>query len=278
MTFEIESLEPFGVLVTPGRSGQEVHRLDLDVLRGLVETHHLLVLRGFDAFPHVDAFVAYGERWGDISMWPFGKVLELVEHPAPEDHIFDHRDVPLHWDGMYRPQVPELQMFWCVRAPEADQGGRTTFSNTRLALERLAPDLRSAWEGIEGVYERRMAFYDSQTIAPLITRHPTRGYPVIRYAEPPQEGDTGFINHPAIALRGLDDDSAAEVHRVLQGVLHDPACLHAHAWRTGDVVVADNHTLLHGREAFVSGAPRHLRRLHILGTPPLENPHLVSHA
>ncbi|MGH3312603.1 MAG: hypothetical protein ACRDP3_18815 [Streptomyces sp.] len=40
------------------------------------------------------------------------------------------------------------------------------------------------------------------------------------------------------------------------------------------VVIADNYTLLHGREAFTSRAPRHLRRVHVLGEPALENPAL----
>ncbi|MCB0417979.1 MAG: TauD/TfdA family dioxygenase, partial [Bdellovibrionales bacterium] len=56
-----------------------------------------------------------------------------------------------------------------------------------------------------------------------------------------------------------------------------PANFYAHEWKTGDVVLSDNHTLLHGREAFVSGSPRHLRRVHVLGKPALKNPHLEFH-
>jgi alpha-ketoglutarate-dependent taurine dioxygenase len=60
----------------------------------------------------------------------------------------------------------------------------------------------------------------------------------------------------------------------LRKTLYNPHHLYAHAWQTGDVVIADNYTLLHGREAFTSGASRHLRRVHILGDPPLHNPAL----
>jgi len=38
----------------------------------------------------------------------------------------------------------------------------------------------------------------------------------------------------------------------------------AHHWRTGDIVIADNHALLHGRRAFKQDAKRHLRRVNIL--------------
>jgi L-tyrosine isonitrile desaturase/decarboxylase len=40
-------------------------------------------------------------------------------------------------------------------------------------------------------------------------------------------------------------------------------------------VIADNYTLLHGRTAFTVKVPRHLRRVHVLGDPPLDNPALV---
>jgi alpha-ketoglutarate-dependent taurine dioxygenase len=278
MALRISPLGPFGVLVEPDRPGADLGQVDLEALRALVRDEHLVALRGFRTFDTAEAFVAYCERWGAISVWPFGKVLELVEQPQPEDHIFDHRHVPLHWDGMYRPQVPELQVFHCVSAPGDGQGGRTTFSNTRGALARASAATREAWAGVEGVYARRMAFYDSRTVAPIVTAHPTRGYPVIRYCEPPDAADPDFVNHPDITLRGVAEAEAAGLHQSLRAALHDPACLYAHAWRTGDVVVADNHTLLHGREAFTSGAPRHLRRVHVLGEVPLANPHLVTHA
>lgn len=278
MTLRIQPLSPFGILLEPDVPGMRAEQVDMAFLRALLRDESLVILRGFETFATADAFSAYGERWGEISVWPFGKVLEIVEHAHPEDHIFDHRHVPLHWDGMYRPQVPELQIFHCVSAPGDEQGGRTTFSNTRRALERASAADRMLWETVEGVYERRMSFYDSKTVAPLVTRHPTHGFPVIRYCEPPHPDDTGFINHPAIALRGVTPPDEQAVHASLRAALYDPACLVSHAWQTGDLVIADNHTLLHGREAFTRGAARHLRRLHILGETPLANPHLVFHA
>lgn len=45
-------------------------------------------------------------------------------------------------------------------------------------------------------------------------------------------------------------------------------------WQAGDVVIADNYTLLHGREPYLSRCGRHLRRVHVLDDPPLMNPAL----
>lgn len=278
MSFEVSKMKPFGVMVEPRHKGSFVGDLPVGQLRELARQHHLVLLRGFSTFTTADTFADYCARWGEISIWPFGKVLELVERENPEDHIFDNNYVPLHWDGMYRKQVPEFQMFHCVSAPQGDQGGRTTFSNTTIALAKAAPGIRAIWGNVTGVYHRKMEYYDSQTIAPIIASHPVKGFPVIRYNEPPREGDKNFINHPTLAFNGVSGDEAVAFHGSLCDALYAPESFYAHSWQTGDIVVSDNYTLLHGREAFTSGSPRHLRRVHVLGEPPLDNPHLVSHA
>jgi alpha-ketoglutarate-dependent taurine dioxygenase len=270
-------LEPFGVLLEATGPHDGLRDLSVDWCRELVRREHLVVARGFRTFEGPEEFSAYCERWGQISIWPFGKVLELVEQENPEDHIFDHSYVPLHWDGMYRPQVPEFQMFHCVRAPLHGQGGRTTFSNTVLALEQAPASIRSLWDRVTGHYQRKMEYYDSKTVSPVVTSHPRRGFAVIRYNEPPLEENGHFVNHPTLEFTGLPAADLSEFHRSLTAALHAPSCLYAHEWQGGDVVVADNYTLLHGREAFATRAPRHLRRVHVLGDPPLTNPGLVSH-
>lgn len=277
MTTDLTHMRPFGLLLQPRFTGHTLRDLPVDELREFVRKHHLMVLRGFSNFDSAGAFADYCRQWGEISVWPFGEVLELVEQAKPADHIFDNNYVPLHWDGMYRPQVPEFQMFHCVNAPRGGEGGRTTFSNTVIALERAQRSRRALWNKVTGTYHRKMEFYDSKTVAPLIAMHPVRGFPVIRYGEPPRKDDEGFINHPALAFSGFPEDEGA-LHSSLREALYAPECLYAHEWVAGDVVISDNYTLLHGREAFTSGAARHLRRVHVLGDPPLRNPHLVSHA
>ncbi|WP_155636257.1 TauD/TfdA dioxygenase family protein [Burkholderia stagnalis] len=278
VNYETTQVTPFGVMVRPASGRADVRELPTERMRELVRQHHLLVLRGFETFDGAEAFEAYCGGWGEISVWPFGKTLELIEHEKPDDHIFDNNYVPLHWDGMYRQQVPEFQLFHCVSAPEAEQGGRTTFSNTKALLERAAPQARALWSKVTGIYHRKMAFYDSKTIAPIVTTHPVSGFPVVRYNEPSVEGDESFVNRPALAFTGIAEADIGDFHRSLRAALYAPENFYAHAWQTGDVVISDNYTLLHGREGFTSGAPRHLRRVHVLGNPPLDNPHLVAYA
>ncbi len=277
MKFKQTAVNPFGVLVEPVVSAGDVRDLEVEPLRELLWSERLVVLRGFQTFSNADEFSKYCERWGEISEWPFGKVLELVERNNPEDHIFDNNYVPLHWDGMYRPQVPEFQIFHCVRAPRAGQGGRTTFSNTVLALENTSPETRKIWEKTTGTYQRKMEFYDSKTVSPVIDRHPLRGFSVIRYNEPPRAGFGKFLNPPTLEFGGLNTDEQSKFHESIREALYSPNCFYAHEWQEGDIVIADNFSLLHGRESFETRAPRHLRRVHVLSNPPLDNPRLVSH-
>lgn len=268
-------LAAFGALVEARSPGERVQDLPVDELRRLVREHHLLLLRGFTTFADAEELTSYCGRWGEIGMWPFGAVLELVEHDAPDDHIFDHRHVPLHWDGMYRPQVPEFQLFHCVSSPGEDEGGGTVFSDTAGVLRDAGPAERELWERVSGTYRRKTEFYDSLAVSPVVTAHPDTGEAVIRYNEP-VAADDEFINHPDLEFTGVPEERLREFHDTLQRALRAPGHLYTHKWRTGDLVVADNYTLLHGREAFTSHAPRHLRRVHVLGQPPLENPALRS--
>ncbi len=277
IAYKIKPMKPFGVLISPQKDSAPVRDLPINELRDLTRQHSLILVRGFSAFSTVDTFANYCDQWGEVSIWPFGKILELTEKKNPQDHIFDNNYVPLHWDGMYRQQVPEFQIFQCVAAPDSDQGGCTTFSNTTEALFFATDDMRELWNKTTGVYHRKMEFYDSKTIAPIITKHPVNGRPVIRYNEPPKDGDKNFVNHPDIEFRGLTSSELTELHQSLRKALYNPQNFYAHTWQTNDVIIADNYALLHGRDAFTTGASRHLRRAHILGEPPLENPHLVSY-
>ncbi|MFM0069011.1 TauD/TfdA dioxygenase family protein [Paraburkholderia aspalathi] len=268
----------FGVSVKPRRAHLHVGELSVEWLRALVRSEQLVVLRGFDSFDDAGSMSRYCSTFGEIMMWPFGAVLELIEHLNPRDHIFASSYVPLHWDGMYLETVPEFQMFHCVHAPGETEGGRTTFSSTTEALRIATPEAQALWGRARGRYGRTVELYSNTVDAPILERHPRREFPVLRFCEPPIENDSTFINPSIHVFGGIGENEQKELLRSLRHVLYDHRVHYAHRWQAGDVVLADNFTLLHGRERFVSQANRHLRRVHIHGEPPLFNPHLLSGA
>ena len=252
MNFNLTYLSPFGALLEPKSTNTRVSELDVENLRTLFGKHELIVLRGFTSFENAQDFSEYCALWGEVSLWPFGSVLELIEQETPEDHIFDNSYMPLHWDGMYRPQIPEYQIFHCVKAPLAGQGGRTVFSNTILALQSASAEIKVCWSRVTASYQRKMEFYKSKTVSPIITQ-------------------------PDLEFTGISPEHLAAFHQTLEQALYSPDNFYAHEWQTGDLVIADNFSLLHGREAFISKSPRHLQRVHVLSDPPFNNPGLESY-
>ncbi len=277
MDYKVTYIKPFGVLLEPMSNNTHVRDLNIENLRELFWQQQLVLLRGFNTFQNTDDFSNYCEQWGEVSIWPFGKVLELIEQENPKDHIFDNKYVPLHWDGMYRPQVPEYQIFHCVKAPLSGQGGRTTFSNTLLALKHASSEEKDLWNKVTGIYKRKMEFYDSKTVSPIITRHPRKNVSVIRYNEPPSREKAHFVNPPDLEFTGVNREELEHFHQSLEKALYCPNNFYAHQWQTGDIVIADNFSLLHGREAFIPKSSRHIQRVHVLSNPPFDNPGLESY-
>ncbi|MCP3797664.1 TauD/TfdA family dioxygenase [Allokutzneria sp. A3M-2-11 16] len=270
-----QKIGSFGVLVQAGAPGTNPTTLAPEALLALAREHHILVLRGFRDFTNAEDLTAWCGTLGEVMMWPFGAVLELVETDAPTDHIFDHSYVPLHWDGMYKPMIPEFQVFQCVSAPGAGNGGRTTFSDSSAVLASADPATVERWRDITVTYRiQNKVHYGGKAVSPLVVPHPTTGVPTMRYNEPPLADDSAFLNRPSHSFDGVASEDVHALLEELQKALYDPRHYYAHNWVDGDLVITDNYTLLHGREAFTHRAPRHLRRVHVLGDPPFRNPAL----
>jgi L-tyrosine isonitrile desaturase/decarboxylase len=46
--------------------------------------------------------------------------------------------------------------------------------------------------------------------------------------------------------------------------IYNPRYCYEHAWEQGDILIADNHALIHGRHALTRDCPRHLRRIQLI--------------
>lgn len=270
----VEPLVPFGALVRPNSAGEDLTAVPVSTVRELAREHHLVLLRGFRTPETADDLARYAESWGRLYVWPFGTVLDLIEHDQPTDHIFDSSRVTYHWDGMFVEVIPEFQIFQCVIAPT---GGRTIFADTTRVLAGAAPETRSTWERLELRYGiKKLVHYGGEVASPVVVPHPDREFPTMRYLEPVLP-DEHYVNRPDVRFpRDMSAEKIAEITDTLRTALYHPEHMYAHEWRAGDVVVSDNYTNLHGREAYTTHCGRHLRRVHVLGDPPFSNPALPN--
>jgi alpha-ketoglutarate-dependent taurine dioxygenase len=265
---EVVAMQPFGLLVVAREQGQPIESLPPGWFKDQVREHRLLLLRGFAPFPTAESLSEYCTTWGPLMQWSFGSVLELVEHASPTDQVFDCNCVPFHWDGMYAKQLPAYQFFHCINAIDAADGGRTIFCDSSRVWADVDPETRARWQNISVTYTLpAKAHYGGQLTAPLVCAHPGDGPTVLRFNEPSPAG-APLLNPPSLSFDGLSPDAVDAFIEELRALLYSPRYMYAHAWQTGDTVVADNYVLLHGRTAFTSRAPRHIRRVQILEDPP----------
>lgn len=270
----VQLVSPFGLMIRPRAATAEITEVPVPLARDLVRECHLVIFRGFEPMPDPEHLARYAASWGEVLSWPFGQVLDLVEHERPADHVFDNTQVSLHWDGMFVDQIPEFQIFQCINTADCGRGGRTIFCDTTRVLDHADAATHQLWQSLNLSYRvAKESHYGGTTMSALVVKHPTRGFPTMRYLER-VGAHINYVNRPQITFHDVPDEHVPGIEQTLRDALYDPRHCYAHEWRTGDVVVADNYTLLHGRERYASGCGRHLRRVHVLGDPPLLNPGL----
>ena len=257
------AIAPFGLLVEASSPGADVRSIPIATLRQWVLADSVVVLRGFSPLSN-DEMIAYAQAWGEILTWDFGAVLDLRVHETPQNYLFTHGNVPFHWDGAFARAVPSFQLFQCRKAPPAGAGGETLFMHTTRVWQRATPEQRSAWGEVEITYStQKVAHYGGKVTARLLARHPHTSATTLRFAEELND-ESVKLNPLFLDIRGVPEDERERFLADLRRALYDPHVCYAHAWRDGDLLLADNHALLHGRNPFRVDAPRHLQRIHII--------------
>jgi alpha-ketoglutarate-dependent taurine dioxygenase len=253
-SWRISLLYPFGLLATTN-PGADIYAVPAPVLRAWAAEHRLVVLRGF-ALLEGEELPAFCETLGEVIAWDLNR--EEDRHPArrEEKHLLaPEQAVPLHWDGMFAEQTPSFTLFHCDAAPAEGEGSEAIFCDTTRMLRQAKSEERALFEQVEIAYREDEG---GGIIAPLVVPHPVTEEATLRFAEP-VPGDNGV----ALTLRGIGEDAAEAFIEQLRSRLLAPDVGYAHAWKTGDMILADNHALLHGRRALRSGARRSVRRVSV---------------
>jgi alpha-ketoglutarate-dependent taurine dioxygenase len=241
----------------------DIRGIPISTLRQWTLTHSVVVLRGFSPLPR-EEMIAYARSWGEILTWNFGEVLDLVVHEKPQNYLFTPGNVPFHWDGAFARVVPSFQFFQCRKAPAPGAGGETLFSQTTRAWQLASPAQQEVWAKVEITYTTdKVAHYGGKVTVPLLSRHPQTSAPTLRFAEELND-ESVKLNPLFLDIAGLPPEEHPRFLEELRQLLYDPTVCYAHAWRDGDLLLADNHALLHGRNPFKADTPRHLQRIHII--------------
>ena len=252
----LTTMAPFGAVLNAAEPQSDLHLLQVSELKQLVEEHRVVILRGFAPLGG-DYFPEFCRRFGELQEWDFGVVNHLRVDPQAENYLYTNGAVPFHWDGAFAGQIPHYITFHCDTAPAA--GGETLFCDGMRLLKAAPAKVVNQWRRIEITYTtEKVVHYGGSFTSALITKHPENGKEVLRFAEPVFD-----LNPVQLKFDGLSDFSEAEFLADMRERLRDEAVCYAHPWRSGDLVIADNYVLLHGRREFAAGGKRQIRRVNV---------------
>lgn len=243
----------------PVSPGTVLSKIPTSHLKQWIDEHRLVVCKGFAPLDGA-ALPDFCRSLGELLEWEFGAVNDLRVDPETKNYLYTNRAVPFHWDGAFLPRSPHYIFFHCDAAPDALSGGETLFCDTVRLLKQTPGNVQELWEQVVITYTtEKIVHYGGTFSSPLLTSHPTLGFRVLRYAEPVDD-----LNPVQLTIEGINKDQQPAFIEDMHQRLNNEDCCYAYRWESGDVVIADNFALLHGRRAFADQTTRHIRRVNIL--------------
>jgi alpha-ketoglutarate-dependent taurine dioxygenase len=257
--WSLEQLKPFGLLVTSQQAHGDLQTIPIPDLKKWVDDHRVIILRRFASLAGAQ-LPDFCLRLGEILEWDFGAVNDLRVRPDARNYLYTNREVPFHWDGAFAGRIPHYIFFSCDLAPAPRSGGETLFCDTTRLLAQAPLEQRERWQHTTITYTtEKVVHYGGTFTSPMISKHPITREQVLRFAEPVLD-----LNPVELEINGIPEQSQAEfLTDMHERLLSDDVC-YRHQWQIGDVVIADNYVLLHGRTKFEQNAERKIRRVNIL--------------
>lgn len=254
----------FPLVLQAEAPGESILSLSASRVEALLAEHQLVVFRGYSLLEDQD-YVRFGRQFGSLLAWEFGEILDLGIRADPENHIFSAGRVELHWDGAFVEKRPHYNLFQCLTGCDEAAGGETLFVNTPRVFQTADSAERALWAGVMIRYStEKKAHYGGTFTEGLLSKNPHTGKDVIRFIEAFNE-DNEALNPMEVKVNGYSDAESERFLRDFTRRLYRDDVMYRHHWRSGDFLMADNCTLLHGRSRFVDpSAKRHIKRINIL--------------
>ncbi len=170
-----------------------------------------------------------------------------------------------HTDMSYLENPPTASILYAREIP--DQGGNTSFANMHAALEAMPKELRRRLEGKSVIHDsaytsvgelRKGATIVADVsdvrgaVHAAIRKHPESGRPVLYMG---RRLNASFIDLPTQQSERLLDEVWA--------FCTQPEFAYEHVWTVGDLVIWDNRSVIHRRDAFDNGERRIMWRTQV---------------
>ena len=208
--------------------------------------HGFFVLRGVPTTPGMLRTV--GQRLGNIIPTNFGEIFDVVTEVDPTDLAYTPMHLNAHSDGPYRKPVPGIQMLHCL-VNDTD-GGISTLVDGFGASQELAeadPDAYRALTEVDVDFRYDMVSDVVVNRTRILELDAAGCFKQIRFSH---RLDYVAAAEPEVL------DAFYRGRRWLRDRMNNPTNQVSFLLEPGDVMVMDNHRLLHGRTAFSATAGR----------------------
>ena len=277
MNFKVTPLGTLGAEI----KGMELARAaarDIEEIKKAWYRHDVLVFRNQRLTD--DDLLRFSRHFGALDSPPNQGAGRKSPPGYPEvyvvSNVLDEQGEPIgalgdgeaawHTDMSYAPQPPDASMLYSLEIPA--QGGDTSFCSMKAALAKMPAALIARIRNLDikhdgtydsGGYLRKgvTASKDPRrsvgTPHPAIIEHPMSGQPAL------------YLGRRLNAyIMGLE---LAESERLLDEIWsYVETAVYRHRWAVGDLVLWDNRTTMHRRDAFDPRARRIMHRTQIKGS------------
>jgi taurine dioxygenase len=273
-------VEPLGVI------GAEVRGVDLarvtkaqvDAIKRAWYRHDVLLFRNQRLTD--DHLLSFSRYFGALDSPPNQGAGRKSPSGYPEvyvvSNVLDEKGEPIgalgdgeaswHTDMSYAPRPPDASMLYSLEIPSS--GGDTCFCSMKAALARMP---KSLVERVKNLDIKHDGTYDSggnlrKGLTPSSDPRNSVGTPHPVIIEHPQSGDAAlYLGRRRNAyVVGLE---LAESEALLDELWsYVETAVYRHRWALGDLVLWDNRTTMHRRDAFDPRARRVMHRTQIKGS------------
>lgn len=247
-------------------------------VRAALERHSVIVLRDQDVTDDVQ--IAFSRKFGPLEVTKVGSmgtgtnlVILTTIGPdgkvAPPDSRLAMRNKAnqlWHSDSTFK-RTPALASVLSARIIP-DHGGETEFVSTRLAYERLDPELRKR---VGNYFVWHDYAHSRGQIAPDLASPAERAaLPAVCWrmvwTNPVNGRNALYLASHAYMIGSMDAEAGRTLLAELMAHATAPGTVYAHRWRQGDVVMWDNRATMHRGRPWPSHEARTLVRTTISAT------------
>lgn len=253
----------------------DVFQLDPNWMKMLVQIFGAILLRQCQTSLEQNTYLQFCEQFGSPVMWKFGPLLKIQPTHEPESGHESRERLPIHFDlsyppeylmktGLYKDYVPQHFMLYCVQAPPQSTGGKTELINGRLLLESLDTNEISKWKKMNISSHTPRSFFGGRPFAyPMIMSHPKTNENILRFNERSNTISQPIRSECSIDGDPMDSTLFDQFNDDMEKILRDSKWYFDHTWNNDDLIIIENHHLLHGRTSMTDEADRELWRIQV---------------